>query len=218
MLSRSLSPFVSRLGGSHFIRATGTYVPDGASSLGSVKNQFRARLEAARQDALLGGGIKRIETQHARGKLTARERLSLLLDEDSFREYDMLKTHRCTEFGMGKEVYYGDGVVTGHGKIHGRQVFVFSQDFTVFGGSLSETHAQKICKVMEMAMRTGVPVIGLNDSGGARCNLFLLIVIFFFFMRFFFLSEFRRGWTPWPDTLTYFFEMWKLPVLSLRSP
>ena len=103
-----------------------------------------------------------------RGKLTARERVSLLVDPGSFHEYDKLKTHRCTDFGIDKETYYGDGVVTGHGLIHGRKVFLFSQDFTVFGGSLSETHAQKICKVMDMAMRVGAPVIGLNDSGGAR--------------------------------------------------
>lgn len=154
----------------------------------AIKTAFRERLEKARASALLGGGEKRIETQHKRGKLTARERISLLLDEGSFREYDMLKTHRCDEFGMEKEQYYGDGVITGHGLINGRkvcsyslrlssscptcltstfatlpplttchaiyhfplfflQVFVFSQDFTVFGGSLSETHAQKICKV-----------------------------------------------------------------------
>lgn len=111
---------------------------------------------------------KRIDTQHARGKLTARERLSLLLDADSFRELDMLKTHRCNEFNMEEEQYYGDGVVSGSGTIHGRKVYVFSQDFTTFGGSLSETNAQKICKVMDMAMKMGVPVIGLNDSGGAR--------------------------------------------------
>jgi len=137
-------------------------------SVVSLKTTFRKRLEDARKSALLGGGQKRIDTQHARGKLTARERIALLLDEGSFREYDMLKTHRCDEFGMQKEQYYGDGVVTGHGLIHGRKVFVFSQDFTVFGGSLSETHAQKICKVMDMAIRVGAPVIGLNDSGGAR--------------------------------------------------
>lgn len=134
----------------------------------AIKTAFRERLEKARASALLGGGEKRIETQHKRGKLTARERISLLLDEGSFREYDMLKTHRCDEFGMEKEQYYGDGVITGHGLINGRKVFVFSQDFTVFGGSLSETHAQKICKVMDMAIRVGAPVIGLNDSGGAR--------------------------------------------------
>jgi propionyl-CoA carboxylase beta chain len=111
-----------------------------------------------------------VATQHKKGKLTARERVDLLLDEGSFREYDMLKTHRCDDFGMGetKEEFPGDGVVTGRGTIHGRKVFCFSQDFTVYGGSLSETNAQKICKIMDMAMKTGTPVIGLNDSGGAR--------------------------------------------------
>jgi acetyl-CoA carboxylase carboxyltransferase component len=120
-----------------------------------LKNNFRKRLEEARHSALVGGGKKRIEQQHAKGKLTARERIELLLDQGSFREYDMLKTHRCDEFGMKNEKHFGDGVVTGHGLINGRKVFVFSQDFTVFGGSLSETHAQKICKVMDMAMRVG---------------------------------------------------------------
>ncbi len=133
-----------------------------------LKNAFKKRLDEATAQAQIGGGQARINTQHAKGKLTARERLSLLLDDDSFREYDMLKTHRCSEFGIGEEQYYGDGVVTGHGTIFGRKVFVFSQDFTVFGGSLSETHAQKICKVMDMALRAGAPVIGVNDSGGAR--------------------------------------------------
>ena len=109
------------------------------SSVSSIKSSFKQRLDEARESAILGGGLKRIETQHARGKLTARERVELLLDEGSFREYDMLKTHRCNEFDMEKEIYYGDGVVTGHGLIHGRKVFLFSQDFTVFGGSLSET-------------------------------------------------------------------------------
>lgn len=134
----------------------------------SLKTAFRNKLADAKEAAILGGGQKRIDAQHKKGKLTARERIELLLDENSFREMDMLKTHRCTEFGMGEEQYYGDGVVTGHGLIHGRKVFVFSQDFTVFGGSLSETHAQKICKVMDMAVSVGAPVIGLNDSGGAR--------------------------------------------------
>ena len=133
-----------------------------------VKEAFRRRLDAAKQQALLGGGEARIAKQHKGGKLTARERLDVLLDEGSFREYDQLKTHRCNDFGMDADKPYGDGVVTGHGLINGRKVFVFSQDFTVFGGSLSETHAQKICKVMEMAQRVGAPVIGLNDSGGAR--------------------------------------------------
>ncbi|MEM9010407.1 MAG: acyl-CoA carboxylase subunit beta [Pseudomonadota bacterium] len=125
-------------------------------------------LEARRAQARLGGGAKRIEAQHAKGKLTARERIELLLDESSFEEFDMFVAHRCTDFGMEKNHFPGDGVITGWGTINGRQVYVFSQDFTVFGGSLSETHAQKICKVMDMAMRNGAPIIGLNDSGGAR--------------------------------------------------
>ncbi|MEM9049293.1 MAG: acyl-CoA carboxylase subunit beta [Pseudomonadota bacterium] len=125
-------------------------------------------LEHRRAQARLGGGQKRIAAQHAKGKLTARERLEVLLDADSFEEFDMFVAHRCTDFGMEGSRPYGDGVVTGWGTINGRQVYVFSQDFTVFGGSLSETHAQKICKVMDMALRNGAPVIGLNDSGGAR--------------------------------------------------
>ncbi len=135
-----------------------------------LKAAFRARLDEINKAAELGGGQQRIDSQHKRGKLTARERVTLLVDPGSFHEYDKLKTHRCKEFGIDEETYYGDGVVTGHGLIHGRKVFLFSQDFTVFGGSLSETHAQKICKVMEMAMRVGAPVIGLNDSGGARIH------------------------------------------------
>ena len=126
------------------------------------------QLEGRRREAHLGGGETRIERQHARGRLTARERLELLLDDGSFEEYDLYVTHRCTDFGMGEQTIAGDGVVTGQGTINGRLVYVFSQDFTVFGGSLSETHAQKICKVMDMAVRNGAPVIGLNDSGGAR--------------------------------------------------
>jgi len=133
-----------------------------------VLTGFEAKYESLRQAAMEGGGEKRIQTQHAKGKLTARERLDLLLDKGSFVEYDMFKAHRCNDFGMQEQQYAGDGVVTGHGKINGRQVFVFSQDFTVLGGSLSETHAEKICKVMDKAMLTGTPVIGLNDSGGAR--------------------------------------------------
>jgi len=125
-------------------------------------------LEARRAEARLGGGETRIAAQHAKGKLTARERIGALLDEGSFEEYDMFVKHRCTEFGMGDTRLSGDGVVTGVGTVNGRQVYVFAQDFTVFGGSLSETHAQKICKIMDMAMRNGAPVIGLNDSGGAR--------------------------------------------------
>lgn len=118
--------------------------------------------------ARLGGGEKRIESQHQKGKFTARERIDMLLDEGSFEEFDMFVTHRCTNFGLEKTKFLGDGVVTGHGTIDGRVVYVFSQDFTVFGGSLSETFAQKICKVMDMAMKVGAPVIGINDSGGAR--------------------------------------------------
>ena len=125
-------------------------------------------LEARRAEARLGGGQKRIDSQHAKGKLTARERIELLLDEGSFEEFDMFVAHRCVDFGMEKQKYPGDGVVTGWGTVNGRQIYVFSQDFTVLGGSLSETHAQKICKVMDMAMKVGAPVIGLNDSGGAR--------------------------------------------------
>jgi len=121
-----------------------------------------------RTEAKLGGGEKRIEAQHQKGKLTARERIDLLLDEGSFEEFDMFVTHRCTNFGIDKTKFLGDGVVTGQGTIDGRVVYVFAQDFTVFGGSLSETYALKICKVMDMAMKVGAPVIGINDSGGAR--------------------------------------------------
>jgi acetyl-CoA carboxylase carboxyltransferase component len=126
------------------------------------------RLERMRTEALQGGGPVRIERQHAWGKLTARERLDLLLDPGSFVELDAFVTHRATEFGLDRQHFLGDGVVTGHGTIDGRLVFVFSQDFTVFGGSLSEAYAEKICKVMDLAMRVGAPVVGLNDSGGAR--------------------------------------------------
>ena len=125
-------------------------------------------LEEKRRKALEGGGKNRIDAQHKKGKLTARERIDLLLDKDSFEEWDMFVEHRSTDFGMEKNKVPGDGVVTGHGLINGRQVFVFSQDFTVFGGSLSEAHANKIVKIMEKAIQVGAPVIGLNDSGGAR--------------------------------------------------
>src|SRR3712207_1339223 len=127
-----------------------------------------SRLEAMRGGSRLGGGPARIERQHARGKLTARERLDLLLDLGSFVELDAFVTHRPTAFGLDGERYLGDGVITGHGTIDGRLVFVFSQDFTVFGGSLSEAYAEKICKVMDLAMKVGAPIVGLNDSGGAR--------------------------------------------------
>ncbi len=125
-------------------------------------------LQKLREQALLGGGPKRIEDQHAKGKLTARERIDLLLDPGSFEELGMFVQHRSTDFGLDKQKYLGDGVVTGYGTINGRPVVVFSQDFTVFGGSLSEAHAEKICKIMDLAMKLGVPIIGLNDSGGAR--------------------------------------------------
>ncbi|MES2890203.1 MAG: acyl-CoA carboxylase subunit beta, partial [Pseudomonadota bacterium] len=127
-----------------------------------------AQLEEKRRLARLGGGEKRIATQHAKGKLTARERLELLLDAGTFEEWDLFVEHRCQDFGMADQKIPGDGVVTGYGMINGRLVFVYSQDFTVFGGALSEAHAEKICKVMDQAMKVGAPVIGLNDSGGAR--------------------------------------------------
>jgi propionyl-CoA carboxylase beta chain len=125
-------------------------------------------LQSLKAAAMLGGGSRGIETQHRKGKLTARERLDLLLDPDTFNELDMFVTHRTSDFGLSEKKFPGDGVVTGYGQIDGRLVYVFSQDFTVFGGSLSEAHAEKICKVMDLAMKNGAPVIGLNDSGGAR--------------------------------------------------
>ena len=134
----------------------------------SIQQDKIKELVERRAAARLGGGQKRIDAQHQKGKLTARERLALLLDEGSFEEFDMFVQHRCTNFGMDKVKYDGDGVVTGMGTIDGRLVYVFAQDFTVNGGSMSETMAQKICKVMDMAVRNGVPFIGINDSGGAR--------------------------------------------------
>jgi propionyl-CoA carboxylase beta chain len=133
--------------------------------------QTRSKLETLRErtiQAEQGGGTARVEKQHEAGKMTARERIEFLLDEGSFEEFDKLVVHRSKDFGLDKQLYPGDGVVTGHGLIDGRNVFVFAQDFTVFGGSLSETHAEKICKVMDLAMKVGAPIIGLNDSGGAR--------------------------------------------------
>lgn len=127
-----------------------------------------AEMEKRRAAASLGGGQKRVDAQHAKGKLTARERIEILLDEDSFEEIDMYVEHNCVDFGMDEQHIPGDGVVTGSGTINGRLVYVYSQDFTVYGGSLSERHAQKICKVLDNAMKVGAPVIGLNDSGGAR--------------------------------------------------
>jgi propionyl-CoA carboxylase beta chain len=133
-----------------------------------VLQQKFNELDRKNQEALLGGGEKRIEQQHSKGKLTARERVQLLVDEGSFEELGKFVMHRSKDFGLDKEYYLGDGVITGYGTIHGRLVYVFSQDFTVFGGSLSETHAEKIVKIMDLAMKNGAPIIGLNDSGGAR--------------------------------------------------
>jgi len=133
----------------------------------STKEKIKKLIDL-RAEAKLGGGLKRIQSQHRKGKFTARERIELLLDEGSFEEFDMFVTHRCTNFGIEKTKFLGDGVVTGSGTIDGRVVYVYSQDFTVFGGSLSETFALKICKVMDMAMKAGAPIIGINDSGGAR--------------------------------------------------
>src|SRR5215217_1696600 len=133
--------------------------------------QSKSRLDILRKrsaEAEHGGGAARVEKQHEAGKMTARERIEFLLDDGSFEEFDKLVMHRSKDFGLDKLRYPGDGVITGHGLIDGRNVFVFAQDFTVFGGSLSETHAQKICKIMDMAMKVGAPVVGLNDSGGAR--------------------------------------------------
>jgi len=133
--------------------------------------QTKTKLEALRERSGLaeqGGGADRVTKQHAAGKLTARERIEFLLDEDSFQEFDKLVVHRSRDFGLDQQLYPGDGVVTGHGLVDSRKVFVFAQDFTVFGGSLSETHAEKICKVMDLAMKVGAPIIGLNDSGGAH--------------------------------------------------
>jgi propionyl-CoA carboxylase beta chain len=132
-----------------------------------MKNKI-IELEKKIAEAQLGGGQKRIDSQHKKGKLTARERIHFLMDEGSFEEIGMFVTHRSTEFGLEREKYLGDGVITGYGTINGRMVYVFSQDFTVFGGSLSETHAEKICRIMDLAIKNGAPVIGLNDSGGAR--------------------------------------------------
>lgn len=134
----------------------------------SEKTAVFEKLNELNESALVGGGLKRIESQHKRGKLTARERIEVLVDNGSFTEYDTLMTHQCHDFGMEKDKPIGDGVVTGRGKINGRIVYLFSQDFTVFGGSLSGTNAKKICKIMDQALQVGAPVIGLNDSGGAR--------------------------------------------------
>ncbi len=132
------------------------------------RQQEIKKLIDLRAEARLGGGLKRLEKQHSKGKYTARERIEMILDEGSFEEFDMFVKHRCRDFGLEKEQYLGDGVITGHGTIDGRVVYIFSQDFTVFGGSLSETYAKKICKVMDQALLVGAPIIGINDSGGAR--------------------------------------------------
>ncbi len=141
---------------------------DARQTAGQAMQDIIRELERRREAARMGGGEKRIDAQHAKGKLTARERIDLLLDEGSFEEWDMFVEHDCRDFGMAEHRIPGDGVVTGYGTVNGRLVFVFSQDFTVFGGSLSAAHARKICKIMDQAMNVGAPVIGLNDSGGAR--------------------------------------------------
>ena len=132
------------------------------------EKQILTKVKQFKEQALKGGGEKRIEAQHSKGKLTARERIHLLLDKDSFREYDQFVEHQCFDFGMEDQKITGDGVVTGSGKVNGKLIFVFSQDFTAFGGSLSKMHASKICKIMDKALLVGAPIIGLNDSGGAR--------------------------------------------------
>lgn len=166
MMLRSKSVLsTSRLHGKSVISRA---VVSNAVRFAEKSKQVNAMLEDRKKAAMLGGGQKRIDSQHKKGKLTARERLQLLLDPGTFSEYDMLKTHRCVDFHMNEDTPPGDGIVTGHGQINGRRVFVFSQDFTVFGGSLGEAHAEKICKIMDKAIEVGAPVIGLNDSGGAR--------------------------------------------------
>ena len=163
VLSSSLSPFPR-------LFSTSPPLPPPSPTPSSSSSSFSSRLPSLLSSSLLGGGPARIAAQHSKGKLTARERLHLLLDPSSFIEYDALVTHRCTDFDLHLTQPPGDGVVTGRGRIHGRDAFVFSQDFTVFGGSLGEAHARKVCKVMDMAMAVGVPVVGLNDSGGARIH------------------------------------------------
>ncbi len=146
---------------------TGERTPQDAAGLKNAAEKL-AELHQLKEQAKLGGGARRIESQHKKGKLTARERLDLLLDPGSFNELDMFVTHRASDFGLDEQKILGDGVVTGYGKIDGRLVYVFSQDFTVFGGSMSEANSEKICKIMDLAMRNGAPIIGLNDGGGAR--------------------------------------------------
>jgi len=157
--------------------ATKSIIENDAST---IKRKFRSRLTNTKAESLLGGGQVRINKQHTRGSLTARERINLLFDTNSFREIDGLVTHRCQDFGMQDSVTPGDGVVVGHGLINGRRVYAFAQDFTVYGGSLGEAHAKKIGKVMDMALRVGAPVIGLNDSGGKYVFDVLLCLVLVF--------------------------------------
>jgi len=149
-------------------RAAAAFSSDAAKTPSAIKHAFREKLASMREAAALGGGQQRIDKQHDGGKLTARERLDLLFDDGTFREYDSFMLHHCSHFGMEKQKMLGDGVVTGRGLIGGRPCFAFSQDFTVFGGSLSAANARKICKIMDQAVKYGAPVIGINDSGGAR--------------------------------------------------
>lgn len=167
ILNNGLLPFVIRISFLYLVSTNQSIMQAPENTQDKAQEKIEG-LRRRNQEALKGGGEQRIKSQHKKGKLTARERLGLLLDEGSFQELDRFVVHRSKEFGIDKEKYFGDGVVTGYGTIMGRLVYVYSQDFTVFGGSLSETHAEKICKIMDMAMKNGAPVIGLNDSGGAR--------------------------------------------------
>lgn len=160
--------FAQKLNVARYLRKQRSHIAKAKKNYKMTNKDKIGGLIKKRAEAKLGGGVSRIEKQHEKGKLTARERINILLDEGSFEEFDMFVTHRCTNFGMEKQKFAGDGVVTGHGTIDGRVVYVYAQDFTVFGGSLSETMSNKICKVMDMAMKVGAPVIGINDSGGAR--------------------------------------------------
>ena len=141
-----------------------------ADYLNDIEEKFKEHLQEKLEEGKLGGGIKRIDAQHKKGKLTARERVELLMDPGSFEGVGALVTHRTKDVGMEDQKFYGDGVITGYGTVNGRLVYVFAQDFTVFGGALSETHAEKICRIMDMAMKAGAPMVGLNDSGGARIH------------------------------------------------
>lgn len=171
MMSRSIARASRQLRGSLVQRVAVARRLASTSAAGAPAVSFKDRLEKIRHQAIVGGGAERVEKQqHGKGKLSARERIELLLDPNSFVEQDMFVEHRCTDFGMEKQKVPGDGIVTGRGTINGRPVFIYSQDFTVFGGSLSEAHAEKICKIMDQAMLMGIPVIGLNDSGGARIH------------------------------------------------